>query len=72
MITIVVPAVFIKKKIQVKTFQSPETAQAFAEAVLNTIRSIPSYADNAAALADGLEPGDSYQVTGTGTVTIVQ
>jgi hypothetical protein len=72
MITIVVPAVFIKKTIQVKTFQAPETAQAFSEAVLNTMRGVPSYADNAAALAGGLEPGDCYQVTGSGTLTIVQ
>lgn len=34
-------------------------------------RDLTEYADNAAALAAGLTPGQAYRVTGTGTITVV-
>lgn len=39
--------------------------------VANAISGVPSYADNAAALAGGLEPGDLYKTTKTGAITVV-
>lgn len=40
--------------------------------LLGLLKDVPAYADNATALGAGLVPGDIYQITGVGTLTVVQ